>query len=120
MFNWQWQTYQVNLEYSDKLHPYEGKVYLKYKFYDHDYVHFPIFEGEVFSPSPVIEPLSVDSVIGLLGFLPLQEGDTDEEYFDNYTELQLYWSQGNNCEELACLVADYQNDKEEAIKEWGL
>ena len=45
-----------------------------------------IFEGEDFATHDVINSDRVAQSI--LGFLTLRLGDTDKEYFDNYTEIQ--------------------------------
>ena len=53
-----------------------------------------LFEGDDFSPSPAHAWDSDECVSALLGFLTLRPGDTDGEYFDNYTPEQLaYCSQ---------------------------
>lgn len=49
----------------------------------------PIFEGDDFE-TPYLDDES-EIVRGLLGFLSLQDGDTDSEYFDSYTERQIAW-----------------------------
>lgn len=38
---------------------------------------------------------SDDSVRGLMGFLTLRPGDTDREYFDNYTPEQMAFAEGD-------------------------
>jgi hypothetical protein len=48
-----------------------------------------IFEGDDFS-TPAGETYG-EAAHGLLGFLTLDEGDTDAEYFDGYTPEQLAW-----------------------------
>ena len=48
-----------------------------------------LFQGEDYKPSPMHAIDSDDSVNGLLGFLTLRPGDTDDEYFESYTEAQL-------------------------------
>lgn len=53
-----------------------------------------LFEGDDFSPSPLYAIDSDEAVADLMGFLTLRPGDTDREYFDNYTPEQLaYCSQ---------------------------
>jgi hypothetical protein len=48
-----------------------------------------LFEGEDFSCSP-LHAIDADQTVGaLLGFLTLRPGDTDQEYFANYTAAQL-------------------------------
>lgn len=48
-----------------------------------------IFTGEDYRCSPMHCIDSEESVNSLMGFLTLKPGDTDSEYFDNYTEVQL-------------------------------
>lgn len=48
---------------------------------------------------------SEDSVRGLLGFLTLQPGDTDDEYFEDYTEEQMAFAQEHG-EELSLHTLD--------------
>lgn len=62
-----------------------------------------LFEGEDFAT-----PGSVDSdeaVRDLMGFLTLKPGDTDKEYFDNYTTAQRAFA-SNHAEALAMSVYD--------------
>jgi hypothetical protein len=47
-----------------------------------------IFEGEDFHCSPVVAIDSDDALRGILTFLTLRPGDTDKDYFDNYTSRQ--------------------------------
>lgn len=49
-----------------------------------------MFSGDDYKPSPMYDPLfSEESVRGLIGFLSCRPGwDTDDEYFQNYTEEQ--------------------------------
>jgi hypothetical protein len=61
-----------------------------YALYD-DAQPAPIFVGADFGPSPLHPWHSDLSVAGLLGFLSLQPGDTDAEYFESYTPAQLAW-----------------------------
>ena len=48
-----------------------------------------IFCGEDFAGSPLHADDSDETMRALLGFLTLRLGDTDREYFANYTERQL-------------------------------
>lgn len=62
-----------------------------------------LFAGEDFHNSPMHAIDSDATIAGLMGFLTLRPGDTDQEYFDNYTPEQLdYCSQ--HAEALACEV----------------
>lgn len=48
-----------------------------------------LFEGSDFRPSPLHADDSDATVAALLGFLTLRPGDTDREYFEDYTPAQL-------------------------------
>lgn len=48
-----------------------------------------IFEGSDFNGSPMDADDSADTLANLLGFLTLRPGDTDPEYFEDYTDRQL-------------------------------
>lgn len=63
-----------------------------------------VFSGRDFRPGAGMD---VDNgVVGLLGFLSLQRGDTDAEYFERYTLLQWSWSESEECEALRLWVYD--------------
>ena len=64
-----------------------------------------LFEGNDFYPSPLDADDSMKTVYALLGFLTLRKGDTDKEYFANYTKKQLAWRDSGECEELACWLS---------------
>lgn len=59
----------------------------------------PIFQGTDFRIPRGEAPLGNWSCLQLLGFLLLQEGDTDREYFDEYTTKQLQWRDEEPLEE---------------------
>lgn len=59
-----------------------------------------IFVGIDFSCSPLYADDSLESVAALLGFLTLKPGDTDREYFNNYSKDQMDWCESSRCEEL--------------------
>ena len=48
-----------------------------------------IFEGRDFRPSPLHAWDSGETVAAIMGFLTLRLGDTDREYFENYTVEQI-------------------------------
>lgn len=50
-----------------------------------------IFRGADFGCSPMNAIDSAECIIALLGFLSLQDGDTDDDYFADYTPEQLEW-----------------------------
>lgn len=47
-----------------------------------------LFQGEDFGPSPCFADDSDKAVAALMGFLTLRSGDTDSEYFKDYTPVQ--------------------------------
>jgi len=79
-----WDTYRT-----DRL----GKSVLAYRFTGPD--GEVIFEGADFCCSPLCAIDSDDCLRALLGFLTLQPGDTDEDYFDAYTDRQLEFAEGD-------------------------
>jgi hypothetical protein len=64
-----------------------------------------VFEGDDYFPAPSVAIDSLDAIATLLGWLTLQKGDTDSEYFENYTPLQWEWTDSRACE-IAKLWAD--------------
>ena len=50
-----------------------------------------IFKGDDFACSPLDAIDSDSTVKSLMGFLTLQPGDTDQAYFDAYTQRQLQY-----------------------------
>lgn len=88
------------------------KFVIKWHFFDNDIL---IFEGDSFSPSPQFPPLSDDSVMALISFLTLQPGDTDEEYFKDYTPEQFSWCISERADELRQILMDYENPEEEEV-----
>lgn len=71
-----------------------------------------IFLGEDYG-CPQHRSVDADETIhDLLGFLSLKEGDTDAEYFSNYTPEQLEWR--DNCaEDLSMWLMDAESMREE-------
>jgi hypothetical protein len=72
-----------------------GRSYLAYELRQHDSggKTTVLFEGDDFSPSPSHAIDGNDSVSGLLGFLTLQPGDTDRDYFERYTDAQMAYAE---------------------------
>jgi hypothetical protein len=68
-----------------------------------------LFSGDDYSPSPMDSAESLDSLLGLLSFLTVRPGDTEEEYFKDYTPLQLEFCNSYLCEELQSLPYDREN-----------
>jgi hypothetical protein len=80
-----------------------GKARLAYRFSDRGKV---IFEGDDYFASPMHAIDSMDAAYGLMGFLSLRPGDTDEEWFASYTPEQMAWCQSGRAEWLSCIVCD--------------
>lgn len=73
-----------------------GHTSVGYRLYDVDFSREtgngdPIFEGTDYGipAGSVIDNLA--AVNGIVGFLSCRPGDTDNEYFEGYTERQLTW-----------------------------
>jgi len=65
-----------------------------------------VFEGNDFCCSPM-DPIDSDEAIrSLLGFLTLQPGDTDDEYFKNYTPRQVQFCDEDAEEMSLCTLDD--------------
>lgn len=65
-----------------------------------------LFAGSDFRPSPMHADDSDESLRALCGFLFLRPGDTDAEYFADYTELQREFAASSECELLAFLYSE--------------
>jgi hypothetical protein len=78
----------------------------------------PIFTGEDFGNPRLWGKqggcaIDSDDVLrSILGFLTLDEGDTDDEYFDSYTERQLAFRDGPDREHLSLWDMEPQEDDE--------
>jgi hypothetical protein len=68
-----------------------------------------LFEGSDYRPSP-LHRTTEERALCLLAFLTLQPGDTDEEYFENYTPAQLAWATSFRCECASGYVRDREED----------
>lgn len=89
-----------------------GKAILRYQFEDRGNI---IFEGEDFHCSPMYSIDGDEAAYSLLGFLSLQDGDTDREYFCDYTPDQIRW-RDERAEELAWLVNLWEFEQNEALE----
>lgn len=83
-----------------------GKCVLGYSL---EYCGEFLFRGEDFSCSPMVAIDSDEAVLAILGFLTLRPGDTDREYFDDYTKSQLEWANSGECENMQCDCACLEN-----------
>jgi hypothetical protein len=82
-----------------------GRDILAYRFYDGPYT---IFEGMDFSNSPLNALDSPETISAMLSFLSLEEGDTDAEYFEDYSSDQLEWRDAR-AEDLKNSMYDFQS-----------
>lgn len=64
-----------------------------------------LFEGEDFGCSPLHAIDSDATIAGIMGFLTLRPGDTNDEYFRDYTPTQLDYCD-QHAEALDCEVRD--------------
>lgn len=76
-----------------------------------------LFSGNDYKPSPMVSIDGLKSIIGLLGFITVREGDTDLGYFKNYSKDQIEWTRTNDCENLSVLLSDYENTDEPEYNE---
>lgn len=90
-----WDTHQRD-EY--------GKFVLAYQLLMHESGKTTvIFEGADYCCASGFTVDSNVAVEGIMGFLTLRPGDTDDEYFENYTQIQKDFCE-NYAEDLACEV----------------
>jgi hypothetical protein len=107
----------VTLKLGDVSKWQNGRSYYNYVMLVDDEV---LFTGDDFSPSPMDSCDSLDSVMSLFSMLMIRPGDTDEEYFENYTPKQLEFVI-NEAEELSLYAYDFENFEQGeylAIKEY--
>lgn len=77
-----------------------GQNLIGYAFYQPNSTE-PLFYGEDYGCSPIHSIDSDESLRGLISFLTLRPGDTDDEYFENYSEQQLKFANSNEPEYLS-------------------
>ena len=87
-----------------------GTDHVGYRFYCNDTL---VFEGNDYRPSPMWAYDSAEALFGLLGFLSLKPGDTDDEYFEKYNREQMQFAE-TFAEDLSLCVCDFENDDNEA------
>lgn len=93
---WRWNGFRVDL-WDTGTRDWRGQTRLAYRLRDRGET---IFAGEDFCGSPMHADDSLDTIAALLGFLTLKPGDTDPEFFAEYTERQLDWVQSGRAGEL--------------------
>jgi hypothetical protein len=98
----------------------QHRNYISYEFADPS--GKVIFSGDDYSPGMGTSIDGDEAVRGLLGFLTLSPGDTDDEYFEKYTPEQMDFAQ-SNAEALSLWGMDPQEDDEDDFyhhfKDWG-
>lgn len=98
----------------------QRRNYIRYSFTDPQ--GNVVFSGEDYSPSPMHAIDSDESVRGLLGYLTLRPGDTDDEYFEKYTDEQKSFAD-SAAEGLSMWGMDPQDDDEDdfyhTFKDWS-
>lgn len=82
-----------------------GQTVIGFKLWDHGKL---IFTGEDFSGSPMHADDSIATVAALLSFLSLKPGDTDDEYFAEYTPAQMEWVESGRADDLSLIVHDIE------------
>ena len=68
-----------------------------------------IFEGDDFGPSPLHAIDGVETVRGLLSFLTPQPGDTDDEYFKDYTQAQTDWAASAQADDIRSYLYQFND-----------
>ena len=89
-----------------------GQTVIGYELRQHTPGAKPItlFQGEDFCASPMDADDSDEALAALLGFLTLRPGDTDDEYFEDYTPTQLAFCE-QHAEALSCeAIAQFGED----------
>ena len=114
---WKAEGFRLELFNTHTLHHGGPQQRIAYQLFDSDWhthagvlpKEVRIFAGDDFGCSPMDSIDGDGCVAGLLGFLSLRPGDTDADYFDDYTEEQKAW-----CDARAEYLSMLQNDLEEA------
>jgi hypothetical protein len=78
---------------------------LSYVFRDRGKV---IFRGDRYGVGAGTCIDSLEAVYGCLVFLAVRKGDTDPDFFKDYTPDQLAWTESGRAEELSLLVCDFE------------
>lgn len=89
-----------------------GKCQLEYRLFKGATL---LTEGNDFHLGLGQYPDSVDCVVSLLGFLTMQEGDTDSEYFKQYLPEMTAFSKSIECQDIKISLYDYENSEDEVV-----
>lgn len=103
MRKYNFDGYKLTLQATDKRDS-TNHILVSYNFSNPD--GELLFFGDDFGASPLHTPEGKESAKALLGFLTLRKGDTDEDYFANYTPKQLEFSESSDCENLQLYTID--------------
>ena len=107
---WSWHGFDVAIRFNR-----HGKVTahtaILRDYYDYVVLTPPVngkrvrFTGNDFSPSPLYAWDAPETMLSLLGYITVQEGDT-EEFFAKYTTAQTEWANSFECEQAAWEVQE--------------
>lgn len=104
-------NFKIELEFLGVL---QGKPVHRYRFWDYEFRSEPLFAGSDYQASPCYEPESLEAVADILGFFSVRRGDTDDAFFDKYTQTQLEWI--DNWSERLDLLSSIESDLQELVK----
>lgn len=102
--------------HADSMHLYmyyQGGPLVAYEFLIGDHT---LFKRNDYRPSPLHNVDSIESVVNLLGFLTVQPGGVEEDYFHDYTQEQMDWAESMDCEKLGGMVTDFEAGEPEYKK----
>ena len=111
LFEWEDEGFKVQLvslgAASDVPHTLSGqRPEIGYCLFDGNEL---IFEGDKFFPSPSAGIDTMATAMELTaGYLTLKPGDTDPDWFDEYTARQLEWCKSARCDELNLIATDWE------------
>jgi hypothetical protein len=109
---WTGGAFRLELHTDNQVHRC-GKDILGYQFFHDQQL---VFERKDFHCSPLHAIDSDATVAGILNFLSLRPGDTDAEYFENYTPKQMSFAR-NHGEDLACYIEELETSQAEQAEE---
>jgi hypothetical protein len=69
-----------------------------------------IFAGDSFSPPLGVCIDSDECVAALLFWFTLQPGDTDDDYFADYTQIQREWLESGRADDLAGIIREMKGE----------
>lgn len=104
MITWEADGFRVELQENKVMRDRNGRKYFRYAFFDAGRL---VFSGRDFSPSPLSTKHGDEYVVA--DYLPwalLRPGDTDDEFFERYTERQMAWCQSQRRNDLQQTVED--------------